>query len=219
MAPRTLFGKKVRRLRRAGVIPANIMQANQPSTAVEVSELELAAVVRQGSSGHLVDLVSNGESEPVLVDHVEIDPLTNRLVHASFRRVDLDKPVTTAVPVRLEGRAPASDSPDLLVLQLLDEIVISALPTQIPAHLIGDAAVLADLNDHITVAQLRAADGSYEPVIDPAETVAVVNLVRRVTEVTEEEAAAAELEELALAEGEPGAPEAADGPAEERPEA
>ena len=214
---RSIRGKRVKQLRQSGEIPANLVEARRVSTAIQVPERELADLVRQGGAGHLVDLVRDGATEPVLTDSVEVDALTNRLVHAVFRRVDLTKPVTVQVPVQLEGAAPAIEVPDLVVIQTLNEIEVSALPTEIPSRLIGDATPLAEAGDDVLVESLRAADGKYTPVTDRFAAVATVHFAR--TAVEEEDEEAGELEILegevegvdpAASAAEPGGESAAD---------
>ena len=212
--PRTVLGKKVRRLRREGLIPANLVQAGHPSIAMQVSERELADLVRVQATGQLVDLESPDATEPVLMDSVDIDTLTNRLVHVTLRKVDLTRPIDVMVRVSLEGHAPASDNAELLVLQHLQEVEVSALPAEIPSSLIGDVSDLVDIGDEVCVSDLRSADGTYEAVDDPDVIVVQVTAARAVEEDEEEE----ELEEVLLEEGaEPTdeAPEAADGASEQ----
>ena len=43
-----MLGKKVKRLRRVGLIPANLIQAGAPSRAIQVQERDLADLVRAG---------------------------------------------------------------------------------------------------------------------------------------------------------------------------
>lgn len=195
--PRTVLGKKVRRLRREGVIPANLVQAGHASIAMQVSERELADLVRAQATGHLVDLESPEISEPVLMDSVEIDTLTNRLVHLTLRKVDLTKAINVMVRVTLEGRAPASDNSELVVIHHLQEVEVSALPIEIPSSLIADVSDLVDVGDEVVVGDLRAEDGAYEPLDDPDEIVVQVTAARTVEEDEEEE----DLEEMPLEEG------------------
>ena len=207
--PRTVLGKKVRRLRREGVIPANLVQAGHPSIAMQVSERALADLVRAQATGQLVDLESPDISEPVLMDSVEIDTLTNRLVHLTLRKVDLTKTINVMVRVTLEGRAPASDNAELVVLHHLQEVEVAALPIDIPSSLSADVSDLVDVGDEVVVGELRAEDGAYEPVDDPDEIVVQVTAARTVEEDEEED----DLDEMPLEEGaEDGveAPETAD---------
>ena len=195
--PRTVLGKKVRRLRREGLIPANLVEAGRPSVAMQVSERALADLVRAQAAGHLVDLDSPDISEPVLMDDVEIDTLTNRLVHLTLRKVDLTKPINVMVRVSLEGHAPASDSAQVVVIQNLQDVEVSALPAEIPSSLIADVSNLVDVGDEVVVRDLRAEDGAYEPVDDPEASVIQVTAARAVEEDEEE----ADLEEVPLEEG------------------
>ena len=192
--PRTVLGKKVRRLRREGVIPANLVQAGHPSIAMQVSERALADLMRAQVTGQLVELDSPDVSEPVLMDNVEIDTLTNRLVHLTLRKVDLTKRINVMVRVVLEGRAPASDNAEVVVIQDLQEVEVSALPAEIPSSLIADVSDLVDIGDAVVVGDLRAEDGVYEPVDDPEASVIQVTPARTV----EEEEEDLELEEVLL---------------------
>ena len=192
--PRTVLGKKVRRLRREGVIPANLVQAGHPSIAIQVSERALADLVRAQATGQLVELDSPDVSEPVLMDSVEIDTLTNRLVHLTLRKVDLTKRINVMVRVVLEGYAPASDNAEVVVIQDLQEVEVSALPAEIPSSLVAVVSDLVDIGDAVVVGDLRAEDGVYEPVDDREASVIQVTPARTV----EEEEEVDELEEVLL---------------------
>ena len=101
------------------------------------------------------------------------------------------------VRVVLVGHAPASDIVDLVVLQNLTEIEVSALPTEIPSGLEADVSSLTDVGDEVFVGDLKAIDGAYEPLTHPEESVAQVSVVRQVEEEDPEEA----LDEELLEEG------------------
>ena len=135
------------------------------------------------------------------MDSVEIDALSNRLVHATFRKVDLTKTVNVMVQVALVGHAPASDVVDLVVLQNLSEIEVAALPADIPSGLEADVSSLANVGDEIFVGDLKAIDGSYEPLTHPEESVAQVSVVRQVEEEEPEEALDEELLEQGVESG------------------
>ena len=204
----------MRRLRREGVIPANLVQAGHASIAMQVSERALADLVRAQATGQLVDLDSPDVNEPVLMDQVEIDTLTNRLVHLTLRKVDLTKRIGVMVRVELEGHAPASEDDELVVIHQLQEIEVSALPTEIPSNLIANISDLVEVGDDVPVRDLRAADGAYEPIDDPEAVVVQVTAARTAEEEEEEE----ELEEVLLEEGEEPsevAPETADADSEQ----
>lgn len=213
--PRTVRGRAVKRLRRSGVIPANLVTPNQPSTAVQVDERALASLVRHGADGRLLDLECDGTTEAVLFDEYELDAITDRLLHATFRRVDLTKPVTVEVAIELQGSAPAAGIMGVTVIQSLTSLEVAALPTEIPSGLVADISGLEEPGDEVVVADLRATDGVYAPVGDSAETVISVHVLRAQAEDVEEEEL--DLDEVEIAPGEEG--EAPEAPPEEAPPA
>ena len=210
-SPRAVRGRAVKRLRRSGVIPANLVTPNQPSAAVQVDERELATLVRAGADGRLLDLECDGETEAVLFDAYELDAITDRLLHATFRRVDLTKPVTVEVAIELEGTAPAAAVMGVTVIQSLTSLQIAALPSEIPSGLVADISGLEEPGDEVVVADLRATDGVYAPVGDSAETVISVHVLRAQAEDVEEEEI--DLDEVEIEPGEEG--EVAEAPPEE----
>ena len=201
-SPRAVRGRAVKRLRRSGVIPANLVTPNQPSAAVQVDERELATLVRAGADGRLLDLECDGETEAVLFDDYELDVITDRLLHATFRRVDLTKPVTVEVAIELEGTAPAAAVMGVTVIQSLTSLQIAALPSEIPSGLVADISGLEEPGDEVVVADLRATDGVYAPVGDSAETVISVHVLRAQAEDVEEEEI--DLDEVEIEPGEEG---------------
>ena len=199
---REALGRKVKRLRRTGIIPANIVSPNEASTAVQVHERDLAVLVRHGADGRLLDLEKDGETEAVLFDDYVLDPITDRLIHATFRRVDLTKPVTVEVSIELEGIAPAAATVGLAVVQAITALQVSALPTEIPSLLRADVSQLAEPGNEIVVSDLRAVDGAYTLVSDPDEPVIAVHVLR--AQVEEEPEEGRDLAEVELAPGEEG---------------
>lgn len=212
---RTVRGRAVKRLRRSGVIPANLVTPNQPSTNVQVDERALATLVRHGADGRLLDLECDGATEPVLFDDYELDVITDRLLHATFRRVDLTKPVTVEVGIELQGTAPAAAVMGVTVIQSLTSLEVEALPNEIPSTLVADVSGLEAPGDEVVVSDLRAPDGTYAPVGDAADTVISVHVLRAQAEDVEEEEI--DLDEVEIEPGEEG--EAAEAPPEEAPPA
>ena len=212
---RTVRGRAVKRLRRSGVIPANLVTPNQPSTAVQVDERELATLVRHGADGRLLDLECDGATEAVLFDEYELDIITDRLLHATFRRVDLTKPVTVEVAIELQGTAPAAAVMGVTVIQSLTSLEVEALPNEIPSGLVADISGLEEPGDEVVVADLRSVDGVYTPAGDATDTVISVNVLR--AQADDDEEAEIDLDEVEIEPGEEG--EAEEAPPEDSPPA
>ena len=159
--PRTLLGKAVSRLRREGVLPANIYGRGLPSTAVQISARDVRALLHEQGLNTLINLDVSGEGQPrsVVVRKVQRHPVSHQLEHVDFYQVDLARPIQGPVPVVLVGEAPAVHTHRALLLQAVDSVVVEALPAQMPTHLEISVDGLSELDSTLTVADLEPPAG------------------------------------------------------------
>lgn len=189
---RTLFGKKVKRLRREGIVPANIYGHNRPSTPIQINTLEFSRFVRKHAATTLIRLtLPDGASDTALIAHVEHDPRTGNILHVDFKHVEMGQPIHARIPVRIEGVAPAVKINDGVLLPLTDMIEVEALPTQLPEALTVDVSGLDQINAAVHVSDLRVPSG-VKVLTDAAETVVKVEPPRVVELPEVAEAPAAE---------------------------
>ncbi len=194
---RSVTGKKVRFLRRAGVVPGNVF-GHGASRAIQAPERALELLLSQGGRTGLVSIATDaGQGETALLKHVQRDPRSGRIIHVDFQAVSLTETVTNSVPVRFVGESPAV-ARDLGVLtHPLSTLTIEALASNLPDAIEVDLSSLVELHDAIHVGDLTPPPGVR--LLDPAEEVVAILLPSR-AEVAEE-APAAEAE--AAAEGAP----------------
>ncbi|HEX9036789.1 MAG TPA: 50S ribosomal protein L25 [Ktedonobacterales bacterium] len=153
--PRQILGKHVRHLRKDGLTPANISGGAKPSTAVQISAAELTRLLKRHGAGVLyLQMGSEKSAETALLGRVERDPVTTSILHVDFRRVRLNQPIHTHVPIHLTGEAPAVKVEGGVLLHLLDSIEIESLPTNIPEAVTLDISSLEELNSTLTVASI-----------------------------------------------------------------
>lgn len=204
---REITGKKVSVLRRRGVIPANLVAPRSDSVALQVDERAVADLI--GTVGHtgLVGLEMPGASEVALIGEVDLDPISLRLRHVAFRKVDLTKPIEVVVPVELVGQSPAAQARDRFVVPLLQEIKVRSLPDSIPHSIRIDISSLDAVGDAVRVSDLAAIPG-VQFMEESGQVVVQVEYER--AEVV------AEAAPTVTAEGEAAAPEAAAGEPEEQ---
>ncbi len=92
---------EARRVRAAGRIPAVLYGSHRRPVPVAVDPREISKIVH-GSSGFNTIFniaVTGGETTPVMLVDRQVDPVTSRLLHADFKRVDLSKRLRVSVPV------------------------------------------------------------------------------------------------------------------------
>ena len=153
---RDIFGKKLKKLRREGILPANIYGKNIKSVAVQLPYKEFEKVYKEARETGLIDVQVNGEVKPSLIHNVQRDHLNNITLHADFYQVDLKEKVKTMVPILITGIAQAVSDKLGLLLQPLSQVEIEALPTDLPEKIEVNVEHLATIDDQITVADIKA---------------------------------------------------------------
>ncbi|HEU5347378.1 MAG TPA: 50S ribosomal protein L25 [Ktedonobacterales bacterium] len=145
---RTALGKKVRHLRRDGILPANIYGHQQDSLAIQVDAREMDRALKAHGATQLYRLViaPDGKQETVMVRHIMRQPTNNAIQHIDFFHVRMTEPVRAKVPVRIVGEAPAIKIHDGVLIQALDNAEIEALPAELPEALELDISDISELN-------------------------------------------------------------------------
>lgn len=210
---RDVFGRKVKKLREQGLVPANIFGKNVKSEAISVDLKEFNEVFEKAGETQIIDL----SGKPVLVSNVQNGPVTGRVIHVDFRQVDLTEKITAQVPVETEGESPAEKQGLGTVVVQIDEVEVEALPTELPENIIVDLSGLEEVDQAIYVKDLKVS-GKVEVKEDPEAIVVKVEPPQKEEE--PEPAPVAEGEEGAegeATEGEPSSAEATDGKGGETP--
>ena len=130
---RKLSGRKVKTLRRQGIIPANVYGREIKSVSIQVPVKEFQAVLAKTGETGILDLTvaKEAKSRPVLVHQVQTHPVSGEFLHVDFRQVDLTKKIIVKVPVEVSGTAPAVAKGGVLI-QLIHELEVEALPRDLP---------------------------------------------------------------------------------------
>lgn len=198
---RESFGRKVKRLRKEGKIPANIFGRKIKSEAICVDKKEFTEVFEKAGETQIIDL----GGKPVLVSNAQVDPVTSEYLHIDFRQVDLTEKIEARVPVEVSGESPAEKQGIGTVVQQLHEIEVEALPADLPEKLIVDATLLVEVDQTVYVKDLKF-DKKVEVKTDMESIVVKVEPPQK-EEVVEVAPAPVEGETVAPAEGEKPAEE------------
>ena len=199
VAPRNVLRKHVKRLRREGIIPANIYGRHQPSQALQVDSHTFERFLAGHHMTRVVNLQvdSNGGTLNALVRHISRSPRTGKVLHVDFLRVSMSEPIAVRVPVRLSGEAPAVKVEGGVLLHLLDTVEVEALPADLPDALELDISKLIELDASLHVRDLPIP-AKVKLLSEPEEPVVKVIAPRAV--LAEEAKAEAEAEAAAPAE-------------------
>lgn len=211
--PRKITGRKVKQLRREGVVPANIFGKGLKSQSIKVTEKDFLAAYKQAGETGLIELTIKGtkDSHHVLVSQLQTNPVSGQVLHVDFRQVNLKEKVTAPVPVELIGEAPAVKEKGGVLFSPMSEINVTALPTDMPSKIEVDVSGLVEIGDTLSLKDLKIDTNKLEVDIDPEEPLVIIQEQTTAPE-PEEELQEAETEEGAEAKSEEG------GSAEAKPE-
>lgn len=152
---RLVTGKAVNKLRRTGTLPAALYGHKSPSVSLSLSLRDFQKVYAESGEAELIDLVIGTDAPvKVLVKDVQREPLTNEITHADLYQVTLTEKVTATVPLKFIGESEPVKSGSALLLTLLDEIEVIALPLDLPSEILVDISSLVNIGDHISVKDL-----------------------------------------------------------------
>ncbi|MCH7836376.1 MAG: 50S ribosomal protein L25 [Chloroflexi bacterium] len=215
VSPREVLGKKVKRLRREGVIPANVYGHGLESVAIQVPKDDLVHLLHSAGRNEIVYLRLDGEEpRPVFLRQIQRNPVTDAILHVEFYQISLKEKVRMEVPLALVGSAPAEQTHGGTLLHSLDRITVEGLPTEIPSAIEVDVSGLEEIDATIYVREL-SVPGEVTVLTDPEQVVAKIappQVEKEVEEEVEEEVEGEVPEgEEAAAEGEEAAEPAAEG--------
>lgn len=174
---REITGKKVKQLRKKGVVPGNIFGKTVASTAVSINVLDFKKTYHEVGETGLIELSLKGEKTPhyVLVNLVQIHPVTDEVLHVDLHEVALKEKIRVAVPITFSGESPATSQKKGVLITLLNEIEVEALPTELPDHIMVDLTSLSEVGDEIKISDIKLDTAKVKVLAEPTEVIARIN--------------------------------------------
>ena len=207
--PRTALGKKVRALRRTGATPIHVYGRDMDPLSLQADTRDLVHTVTEVGFTTPLTVKVNGDAHFVIVREIQRHPVSELLLHVDFMAVSRTERREASVPLHFEGEPPAAREEGAMLAEDMHELVLEALPTDMPAALTVDVGTLVDADSVIHAGDIALPPG-VTLVTEPDALVARI-VFRRIAE---EEPEAEVVEGREPAEGE----EAAEGtPAEDAP--
>jgi large subunit ribosomal protein L25 len=194
-----------RRLRATGKVPAVLYGRGAAPAPISVDWRDLrSALTTDKGLNALLTLKIGSRRTKAIVKEMQRHPVRRDVLHIDFLAVDVDKPITTDVPLQLEGDAEKVIREQGVVEQILNVLIVTAKPDAIPGHISIDVSDL-EIGQHISVGDLQLPEGVTTET-DPEETIVTAKLTSlALAEEEEEEGEEGEEEEGAEGEGAEGA--------------
>lgn len=182
---RTVFGKKVKKLRTTGVVPAVIYGHNATPTSLTVDGRAFGKLFSKAGESSLVDLAIDGAAPvKVLIQDVQLDVMKDTVSHVDFRQVNMKEKLQADITLKFVGESPAVKVQGGILVRVMDNLTVSCLPSDLVHEIEIDLTKLANINDRITVGDLVVPSG-IEFAAGPEEVIAIIN-----APISEEELAA-----------------------------
>lgn len=178
---RETFGKKVKKLRKQGVLPAVLYGPEIKNLSLEINFKEFEKIFKQAGESSLISLEIGKDKPSVLIHDIKKDPLTGRPIHIDFYRPLLTKKVKVTVPVVFEGEAPAVKELGGTLVKEIQELEIEALPQNLPHEIKVNVGNLKTLEDEILIKDIDLPEG-VKIQREPDEIMAIVMPPEKVEE-------------------------------------
>ena len=184
---------EARRLRVSGKIPAVVYGAKKDTVAVSVDPKDISRILHS-ETGHntIFDLKLGNENTKAMIVDWQYEPIKGNLMHIDMKRIAMDQKLRVKVPIQLAGVPEGVKTQGGILEQVLREVEIECLPTNIPKSIDADVTALV-FGEVLRVSDLPHSE-DMKFLTDENQTVAHITAVKEEVAPTPEavaEAAAA----------------------------
>jgi len=185
---RMVKGKKVKNLRRDGLVPIVVYGRDlNEALSLQVGNKDLQKVLYQAGRSSVIEMKVDGrKSHLVLARTVDRHPTRNNILHADFLAINLNRPVQAVIPIRLIGESALAASNAAVLRQVLEEINVEGLPNALPDAVSVDITPLERIGQTIAVGDVKLGDG-LKIITDHKAQIARLNAPQRLAEEEEGE--------------------------------
>lgn len=170
---RDVIGKKVKALRREGLLPAVIYGSGIDPMPITLNTKEVRQTLRVIGANTLVTLKIGKKEYLALVRDMQREVIMRDLLHIDFQAVSLEESITSSVPVVMVGEATAVKEMNALLVSGLDALEVEAKAKDLPDTIQVDISQLSEIGDNVKVKDLTIS-GNVKILDDPEEIVIVV---------------------------------------------
>ena len=188
---RNQTGKKVKFLRKEGLLPAVIYGRGFETLPISLNKHETTQLFNKVSGSTILTIKVDGKEHATLVREVQRDYIKNELLHIDFQAVSLMEKLRTHVSLTLVGKAPVLENFEALIVSGIDQIEVECLPQDLVDTIEVDVSSLAEIGSAIYVKDLPKLT-NVEILTDLEELVAVASAVKEEEEPVVEEVVSVE---------------------------
>lgn len=155
--PRT--AEKLKKIRIEGNIPA-IVYGKHMKTPLSIVCNKNDFIKKFKEAGYSTPLTLEGKDidQFVLIHDMQLDPVSDVVLHVDFLAVNKDEKVTTEIPVKLVGESSIEKLGEGTIQLVKDFIEVEAFPQDLPHDIQIDISVMVKMSDTIFVSDIKLSD-------------------------------------------------------------
>ncbi len=153
--PSELSRHELTKMRDAGKIPANIYGKGMDPKSFFIGLFDFQNMYK--THGRIFELEIDGKKYLVNAKDIQQNPITRKVSHISFHKLEKDKVTTVEVPIKIVGIAPGVADGAIVTL-IAQTVFVDALPSKIPESVTVDISHL-QIDGHITFGELHLPNG------------------------------------------------------------
>nr|HET6901599.1 50S ribosomal protein L25 [Ktedonobacteraceae bacterium] len=180
VTPREAKGKAVnKRLRKAGILPANIFGHHEESQAIQIDAMAFDRLRRSHAATSVIALrlPDGAAAQTALIRRMQRDPRSGKVIHVDFFRVSMSERINVKVALHLVGEAPAVKNEGGVLLHLMDTLEVECVASDIPESLDVDISGLVQIDDILHAEDVKLP-ANFVLITDPKEGIAKVSATR-----------------------------------------
>lgn len=167
-------GKKVNKGRREGLIPAVVYGKGIKAQNIWIDALAFRKMLKKSGESTIIDLeIDEKNGRNVIIQEVQRDPVSYKIIHLDFFQVRMDEEIETEVELVFIGESPAVKESGGVLVRNMDKIEVKCLPADLPSNIEVDISSLKTFEDQIAIKDLKIGKG-VEIQIEPETVIAVV---------------------------------------------
>lgn len=175
------LGKKVKTLRKGGVLPAVLYGPKIKNLNLEIDLKEFEKLCSEAGESSLFSLNVEGKNFPVLIHNIQFNPLTEKPIHIDFYQPSLKEEIEAKIPLVFEGTAPAVKDLGGTFVKNISELEVKAIPTELPREIKVDISKLRTFEDNILLKDLTVPKG-VKALRNPKDILAWVSRPEKIEE-------------------------------------
>lgn len=165
-------------VRRAGLIPAVFYGRKEKSTPISVPQKDFIKVWKVAGESSIITLAGADKDEKqVLIQEVSRDAVTGVPIHVDFYAIEKDKKLKVNVPIEFIGVSPAVKDLGGILVKVMHEFEVEALPKDLPHNVTVDISSLVALDSQISVKDISLPK-TVTAMASPDEIIAAVSVAK-----------------------------------------